>query len=190
MALRKASAYSKRGKVAFTRKSNVKSKSYVKAIPACKIVKFSMGDLKKFNRNGFNYIIELKTNQDVNMRDNAIEAARQLIHRHLEENFKGNYAFFVSCYPHHVIRENKMLTGAGADRMQTGMSQSFGVVTGIAARLKAGEKIFTIAVDNEKEVSFARNILKKARAKLPCKTSIIATKKHEEAAAEEAEEEM
>ena len=150
MPLRKAASYSKRRKVAFTRKSNVQSKSYAKAIPPCKIVKFVMGDIGKYNRKEFNYIIELKTNELVNMRDNAIEAARQMIHRHLEDNFKGAYAFIVSCYPHHILRENKMLTGAGADRMQTGMTLSFWVVTWIAARLMAGNPIFTLAVNTKK----------------------------------------
>ncbi|MBI5148722.1 50S ribosomal protein L16 [Candidatus Pacearchaeota archaeon] len=188
MALRKAASYSKHTKVAYTRKSSVKGKSYVKAIPACKIVKFTMGDIKKFNSGNFNYLIELKANEMITMRDNAIEAARQMIHRHLEDNLKGNYAFFVSCYPHHVLRENKMLTGAGADRMQTGMSQSFGVVMGIAARVRTGEAIFTIALSTEKDVSFVRNTLKKARAKLPCKTSINVTKLAGKAKVEQVEE--
>lgn len=176
MALRKAASYSRKIKVAYTRKSNVQSKSYAKAIPPCKIVKFVMGDIGKYNRNEFSYIVTLKTSESVNVRDNAIEAARQMIHRHLEDNFKGAYAFIVSCYPHHILRENKMLTGAGADRMQTGMSQSFGSVIGIAARLKAGNPIFTLAVNTDKDVVIVRETLKKVRAKLPCKTSIIVLK--------------
>lgn len=189
MALRKAASYSKRMKVAFTRKSNVQSKSYAKAIPPCKIVKFVMGDIGKYNRKEFQYIVELRTKETVNMRDNAIESARQLIHRHLEENFKGAYALIVSCYPHHILRENKMLTGAGADRMQTGMTLSFGVVVGIAARLKANSPVFIVAVNNEKEVAIVREILKKSKAKMPCKMAIVATKVGS-APVEEAAEEM
>ncbi len=39
-----------------------------------------------------------------------------------------------------------MITGAGADRMQTGMQLSFGKASGKAALLKPGSKIFFLAV--------------------------------------------
>jgi large subunit ribosomal protein L10e len=173
MPLRKAMAYSKHRKKAYTRKSNVKSKSYVKAVPSTKIIKFLMGDVNKFNANKFNWIIELRSTELVQIRDNAIEASRQLIHRHLEKQLKGNYYFALSVYPHHVLRENKMLTGAGADRMQTGMSASFGSVVGIAAIVRPGGKIFTIAVSNENDARFVRKVLNKVRAKIPCHAKII-----------------
>lgn len=173
MALRKATAYSKKFRKAYTRKSSVKGKSFIKTIPQGKIVKFSMGDVRKFKAGKFNYLIYLISSDNVLIRDNAIEAARLLILRHLEEHFKGGFFFSVSKYPHHILRENKMLTGAGADRMQTGMSQSFGSTIGIAARVKKNDKIFTIAVNSLKDANLVRKILKKAAPKLPCKCSIV-----------------
>ena len=80
--------------------------------------------------------------------------------------------FKVIPYPHHIQRENRMLTGAGADRMQTGMQLSFGVSMNIAAIIKPGDKIFLIAVPNEKAVVFTREILNKIKSKLPCRTRI------------------
>lgn len=176
MALRKASAYSKQRKKAYTRKSSVRSKSYVKAVPATKIIKFIMGDVHKFNDNKFPWIIELISAEAAQVRDNAIEASRQLVLRHLDEQFKGNYYFTLDVYPHHVLRENKMLTGAGADRMQTGMSQSFGSVIGVAAMVKAGGKIFSIAVSDENAVRIVRKILGKVRSKIPCHSKIAVRK--------------
>jgi len=153
----------------------VKAKSYIKTIPQQKIVKFIMGDVAKFNQGKLPWLVKLKSKEDVQIRDNALESARMLIHHEIEK-LKRDYYFAVSCYPHHVLRENKMLTGAGADRMQTGMSQSFGVPVNLAARVKAGETIFVVAVNNEKDAAIVHEILKKAKAKLPCKSSIVTEK--------------
>ncbi|UZE94065.1 MAG: 50S ribosomal protein L16 [Candidatus Pacearchaeota archaeon] len=171
MGLRKGRCYNKINKRPYTRKSKVKSKSYLKTIPAMKIAKFVMGDIKGFFKKKYLFNISLITLEPVQIRDNAIEASRQMIHRHLEKKLKGSYYFSVSAYPHHVLRENKMLTGAGADRMQTGMQLSFGKPVGIAARIKAGGKIFTIACDKEM-LPTVRTIFSKVRPKIPGKKSI------------------
>jgi len=176
MALRKAAAYSKFKKRLYTRRSTVKNKNYIKAIPATKVTKFIMGDIHKFNENKFPYVISLVSCEAVFIRDNAIEAARQFVHRQLEKNFKENFYFALNFYPHHVLRENKMLTGAGADRMQTGMTLSFGVPVGIAACVKAGGRMFTIAVENENAARTARGILEKVKAKMPGHKKIIVEK--------------
>ena len=66
-----------------------------------------------------------------------------------------------------------MLTGAGADRMQTGMQLSYGKAVNKSAILKPNGKIFFVAVQNPKAVQFVRKIFKQIRSKLPCKTSIL-----------------
>jgi len=40
------------------------------------------------------------------------------------KTFNGQYFFRIIPFTHHIQRENKMLTGAGADRTQTGMQLS------------------------------------------------------------------
>jgi len=172
MALRKAATYSKHKKKPYTRKSNVKSKAYVKAIPSTVIVKFVMGDVKRFLQKKFNYTVNLLASEPVLIRDNAIESARNLIHKELESEFKGNYYFCIALYPHHVIRENKLIAGAGADRMQSGMKESFGTPIGIGARVKEGKEIFKVAVSGRNDISKVIKILKKTKAKLPCKSKI------------------
>ena len=57
-------------------------------------------------------------------------------------------------------------------------------------RFKSGDPIYTIAVSTDKDVAFVRNTLKKARAKLPCRTSIVVTKINAKPAAEQVEEEI
>ncbi|MDP2673176.1 MAG: 50S ribosomal protein L16 [Nanoarchaeota archaeon] len=169
MALRKANSYSKKKVGPFTRKSSVKSKVYIKTIPPKIITKFSMGkdDLSKFK-----YRLTLVSCEKVQLRQNAIESCRQHLHRKLDEKFTNQYFFKIFPYPHHIQRENRMITGAGADRMQTGMQLSFGVSMNIAAIIKPEDKIFLIAVPNEKAVIFAREILNTIKSKLPCKTRI------------------
>ena len=151
-------------KRAYTRRSKVKSKSYIKAIPLSKIAKFSMGDAAGAAK--YPCVVDLVMLEPIQLRDNSVEAARQQVHRHLDEKLKGNFYFIVSAYPHHILRENKMLTGAGADRMSTGMQRSFGKPVGIAAQIHAGGKVFSIACMKE-AVPFVRSTLEKIRPKIP-----------------------
>lgn len=169
MGLRKASAYSKRKVTSFTRKSSVKKKAYIKTIPPQNITKFTMGnnDLSKLKHR-----LNLVSCEKVQIRHNALEACRQYLHKQLEVKFAGQYYFRIIPYPHQIQRENKMLTGAGADRMSKGMQLSFGRSIGNAAVIKPGSKIFFIAVPSEKAVIFTREILNKIKSKLPCKTKV------------------
>jgi len=176
MALRKATSYSKRYARPYTRKSSARGKNYIKSVPNQKVVKLHMGDIQGFESNKYSIIIRMTSTERIQIRDNAIEAARQSIHKDLEDNFAGQYYFGVKVFPHHVLRENRMLTGAGADRMQTGMAHSFGVTIGRAALVKEGQEIFIVAVNSEKAQRVTRKALDKIKAKLPCSTRILVSK--------------
>ena len=167
--LRKASSYSKKKVHPFTRKSSIKNKAYIKTIPPQTITKFTMGnnDLSKLKHH-----LTLVSCEKVQIRHNAIEACRRHLHKELDDKFPGQFFFKILPYPHHIQRENKMITGAGADRMQTGMQLSFGKSVGKAAIVKPEDKIFFIALPNEKAVIFTRKIIKQFKAKLPCRTRI------------------
>ena len=171
--LRKASAYSKKSVMPFTRISKKKSKSYIKTVPPQKIVKFTMGNESFFNQGKFPHTLTVFSEEKVQIRHNALEACRQFINKKLETEFNNQYVFKVLPFPHHIQRENKMLTGAGADRMQTGMQLSFGKSVGKAAILKPGSKIFFIAVGNEKALILARKVIKQVKSKLPCRTRTL-----------------
>ena len=176
MTLRKGKCYSKSREVPYTRKSKVRTKGYIKAPPQTKIVKFTMGNYQKYRGGGFNYVVKVISREYVQIRDNALEACRLLVHRHLEKDLgKINYMLQVNAYPHHVLRENKMLTGAGADRMSTGMKKSFGKSIGIAARVKVGQVFYSLYLD-ERNLVLGRQALRKIVHKLPCSCSIQAEK--------------
>ena len=47
-------------------------------------------------------------------------------------------------HPYHVVRINKMLSCAGADRLQTGMRGAFGKPNGLVARVNIGQIILSV----------------------------------------------
>ena len=173
MGLRKASAYSKKKVLPYTRVSKRKGKSYIKTVPQQKIVKFTMGRERLYNQGKLPHELTLVSTERVQMRHNALEASRQYINKKLDKELVGQYLFKVIPFPHHVQRENKMLTAAGADRMQTGMQLSYGKSAGKAAVLKENSRIFFVAVQNPRAVVFARHILKQIKSKIPGKSKVL-----------------
>jgi len=165
--LRKANAYSKRKVVPYTRKSKRRKKAFVKVVPQSKIVKFTMGDEKMFKEGKLPYQLTVVSAENVQIRHNALEACRQYVNKKLDKALLGRYLFKILPYPHHIQRENRMLTGAGADRMQTGMQLSFGKSMGRAAIMKPGTRLFFFAVTNEAAVRIVRKALKDIKSKLP-----------------------
>ena len=172
-ALRRAHSYSKKHVTPFTRISKKKNKSYIKTVPPQKIVKFAMGNEPLMNAGKLPYRLIVVAEENVQIRHNALEACRQFINKKLDTDFPGQYFFRVVPFPHHIQRENKMLTGAGADRMQTGMQLSFGKSVGKAAIVKPGSEIFFFALPNEKSVVYARNLIRQVRSKLPGKVKVL-----------------
>ena len=171
--LRKANAYSKQRVHAFTRISKKKNKAYIKTVPPQKIVKFTMGKEQMYDAGKLPHQLTMISKEDVQIRHNALESCRQYINKKLDEELGGNYLFRVLPFPHHIQRENKMITGAGADRMQTGMQLSFGKSIGKAAIKKENAKIFFFALPTVKSVVSVRKIIKQVSSKLPCKTRTL-----------------
>jgi len=68
--------------------------------------------------------------------------------------------------PHHVLRENKQATGAGADRVSEGMRLSFGKAVGTAARVAPGQEIYT-AYTTPQYLAQVKTALRSGGHKLP-----------------------
>ncbi len=148
----------------YTRVSKYRKQSFVKARPHLKVVRFDMGNLKD---DSFDTVVSLISDRDMQIRQESIESARLSANKFLEEKLgKLGYYFKVRMYPHHILRENPLATGAGADRLSTGMSHAFGKVIGIAAQVKKGKVLFEVHVNKDK-VDIAKRALKKAVYKLP-----------------------
>src|SRR3989344_4147309 len=176
VSLRKASAYSKKKVRPYTRKSGKKKKAFIKAVPPSKIVKFSMGDRRGFANGKHKFSVKFISKERVQIRDNSLESCRTLLNKTLDKKAPGQYYFEIKVYPHHILRENKMAAGAGADRLSSGMSHSFGVTVGRAAIVNAGKEIFVVTTETEKNARDARDALKMIRTKIPCKGSIVFSK--------------
>ena len=147
---------------AYTRKSKVKSKAYIKAIPVSKVVRYDMGNLK----DKFDHVINLISKQEIQIRHNALESARLVVFRRLQEMGNNNFHLRLQAYPHQVLRENKMLSGARADRLQTGMSHSFGKAVGLAAKLRNKSVLFSVEV-NKNDIAKAASALRLAMPRIP-----------------------
>lgn len=173
MALRKASAYSKFKVRPFTRISRNKSKSYIKTIPQNKVVKFHQGSQKDYAEGKHTHVVTMFAEEKVQIRDNALESARMAMTKVLDENILGQYYLTIKAFPHHFLRENKTAAGAGADRLSSGMTHSYGVIIGRAAIVGAGKSIFAISCANEKAARISRDALEMIKAKVPCKTRIV-----------------
>lgn len=171
--LRKANAYSKKSVTPFTRVSKRRQKSFIKTNPPQKIVKFSMGKVSLAIQGKLPYELTILCTEPVQIRHNALEACRQYINKKLDKELAGQYSFVIVPFPHHIQREHRMLTGAGADRMSSGMQLSFGKCVGKAAIMKRDSKLFVINVLNPKAVSFVRKVLKQVKSKLPCKIRVL-----------------
>jgi len=164
--LRKGICY-RRPVRAYTRKSKVKSKSYIKAIPQSKVVRYDMGNLK----DNFNHTINLVSQQEIQIRHNALESARLVVLRRLQEIGNNNFHLKLKAYPHQILRENRMLSGARADRLQTGMSHAFGKPVGLASRIRQKSIIFAIEV-NKENLNKATEALRLAMPRIPGRYSI------------------
>src|SRR5512136_1247032 len=146
-------------------------KEFVKGFPPPKINKFIMGDTKaKFEFEG--RLIALEKAQ---IRHSALEAARVATNRGLMEKLVNNYYLHVHPYPHEILRENKMIFGAHADRLQDGMRRSFGKPIGTAARVRPGQTIISVWVNHD-SVELMRECLKRGSAKLPMPCRIVIEK--------------
>ncbi|MEM0438365.1 MAG: 50S ribosomal protein L16 [Candidatus Micrarchaeia archaeon] len=127
---------------AWTRYSKRKPrKSYVKSLPHKNLNTFETGIVKPDYDLRATLVCQ---DESILVRDNAIEAGRQAVSRLLEKYAPGNYKFWVRKYPHQVIRENRMLSGAGADRLSKGMRKSFGKPSDLAARVNKGDVLFEV----------------------------------------------
>jgi large subunit ribosomal protein L10e len=146
-------------------------KEYARGFPPPKIVKFTMGDTKaQFELQG-----QLISTKRVQIRHSALEAARVATNRILMDKLINDYVMVVHPYPHIILRENKMIFGAHADRLQQGMRRSFGTAIGTAAKVEVGQPLITVKV-KAAAAETAKEALKRGSAKLPIHCKIVISK--------------
>ncbi|CAN6353876.1 unnamed protein product [Urochloa humidicola] len=94
---------------------------YCRGVPDPKIRIYDVG-MKKKGVDEFPYCVHLVSWEKENVSSEALEAARIACNKYMTKS-AGKDAFHlrVRVHPFHVLRINKMLSCAGADRLQTGM---------------------------------------------------------------------
>ncbi len=137
-------------------------KEYIKGKPQPKIAKFQGG-----KRGNYDYCVQLLINEKVQIRHMAIESCRLAANKTLEKT-TGESGYFsrLRIYPHNLLRENKMIATAGADRLQEGMRRAWGKAVSLGARVKQGQCIMEFHV-NSSHVEAAKKALHGACVKLP-----------------------
>ena len=143
-------------------------KKYIKGKPQIKIAKFEGGQ-----KGDYDFSVQLLINEKMQLTHMAIESTRLTANKTLEKaTGESGYFSKLRIYPHVLLRENKMIAAAGADRLQEGMRRAFGKAVSLAARVKRGQCIMELQVKKE-HVEAAQNALELACVKLPGTPTIL-----------------
>ena len=107
----------------------------------------------------------------------ALEAARVSCNRYiLKSTNKDSYHLKINLHPFHVLRINKMLSTAGADRLQTGMRHAFGKPAGSVARTDFNKTILSLRVGMAARDA-AVEAVRRASFKFPGQNKIVISNK-------------
>merc|ERR1711966_405681 len=148
-----------------------KNKPYPKSrfnrgVPDPKIRIYDAGR-KKIAVDDFPLSVHMVSMEKEQISSEALEAARVACNKYMTKS-SGKDAFHlrIRVHPWHVLRINKMLSCAGADRLQTGMRGAFGKTYGTVARVSIGQILLSVrARDVHKQCVLES--LRRAKYKFP-----------------------
>jgi len=145
---------------------------YNRGVPDSHIRMFDAGR-KKARFDEFPLCIHLVSDEKEQLSSEALEAGRITCNKYLMTKAgKDVYHLRIRAHPWHVIRINKMLSCAGADRLQTGMRGAFGKACGKVARVKIGQIIMSVRC-KERDRRHALEAMRRASYKFPGRQKIF-----------------
>lgn len=154
-----------------------KNKPYPKSrhcrgVPDPKIRIFDLGR-KRAGVAEFPLCVHLVSDEYEQLSSEALEAGRICCNKYLVK-FCGKDAFHIRMrvHPFHVIRINKMLSCAGADRLQTGMRGAFGKPLGTVARVNIGQPIISVRARDANKAQVIES-LRRAKFKFPGRQKVF-----------------
>ncbi|TKR81205.1 hypothetical protein L596_015117 [Steinernema carpocapsae] len=159
----------------------IKNKPYPKSrfcrgVPDPKIRIFDLGR-KKANVDEFPLCVHMISNEREHLSSEALEAARICANKYMVKNCgKDGFHMRVRKHPYHVVRINKMLSCAGADRLQTGMRGAYGKPQGLVARVDIGDFLLSVRVRDQNE-EHAIEAFRRAKFKFPGRQFIVVSRK-------------
>lgn len=111
-----------------------------------------------------------------NISSESLEAARIAANKYMVTKAgKESFHLRVRVHPYHVLRINKMLSCAGADRLQTGMRGAFGKPYGLCARVSIGKILMSIRC-RDAHAHLAEEALRRAKFKFPGRQKVVASR--------------
>lgn len=120
-------------------------REFMKSVPSS-FISFKVGGLDDCDATSFLGIEFVERNKQVSRR--CIESLRIIANREVQSSFgvkTKEYKLNLLIYPFQVERKNKAPTGAGADRISSGMRQAFGKNEMDMARIrKANQRFLSI----------------------------------------------
>jgi len=149
---------------------------FCRGVPDPKIRIFDLGR-KKALVDEFPLCIHLVSDEWEQLSSEALEAGRICANKYMVKNCgKESFHIRMRLHPFHVVRINKMLSCAGADRLQTGMRGAFGKPQGTVARVHIGQTIMSIRTKEGNKAS-AHEALRRAKFKFPGRQKIFLSNK-------------
>jgi len=159
----------------------IKNKPYPKSrfcrgVPDPKIRIYDLGK-KRATVDEFPCCVHLISNEQENLSSEALEAARICANKYMVKNCgKDGFHMRVRVHPYHVLRINKMLSCAGADRLQTGMRGAYGKPQGLVARVSVGDILLSVRVREQHE-PHALEAFRRAKFKFPGRQFTVVSRK-------------
>ncbi|KAI7834980.1 60S ribosomal protein L10-A [Kickxella alabastrina] len=149
---------------------------FCRGVPDPKIRIFDLGR-KKAHVDDFPLCVHLTSDEYQQISSEALEAARINANKYMAKvSGKDSFHLRIRVHPFHVLRINKMLSCAGADRLQTGMRGAYGKPYSTAARVNIGQVLLSVRTkDNNKAVVI--EALRRCKYKFPGRQKIIISKK-------------
>lgn len=150
-------------------------REYARGGSQSKIVRYWGGN-KDIEWKDWDLVVGLKVDHQIQISSNTLEAIRITINGALQKKLgRQNFRLRVRPKPFQKIRENRMLAFAGADRVQSGMRNSFGRSMGVAARIRAGQIIIDVGC-YLKNLPLVRDRLRVASMKVSSSCQIVILK--------------
>merc|ERR1712088_586840 len=117
---------------------------FCRGVPDPKIRIFDLGR-KKAGVEEFPLCVHLVSDEYEQLSAEALEAGRICCNKYMvKHTAKDQFHIKIRVHPFHVLRINKMLSCAGADRLQTGMRGAFGKPQGVCARVNIGQPLMSV----------------------------------------------
>ena len=144
---------------------------FCRGVPDPKIRTYDLGT-RKADVEAFPACVHVVSGELEQIASEALEAARIQANKYMTKNTaKEAFHMRIRAHPFHVLRINKMLSCAGADRLQTGMRQSYGKPNSTCARVRIGQILVSIRT-KPSFVPIAMEALRRAKMKFPGKQLI------------------